>query len=316
MRNHGIDGAIRALAADQYDCFSYAQVIACGGTQQLIKRRLRSGEWVRRTRGVYGFGNRHPSWRMHLWIAHLQAGLDTVVSHAAAAGLYGLLGFPEGPFELTVPHPSNRSVPGATVHETRDLPASHIWERAGLPVTSLPRTFVDLAATTRRSRLFAALEEAVITKKVSISKVGACLLYLNKPGRRGVFKLGDVIDELRPGEPVLGSVMEARFLHLLERAGEPLPIRQYPHPGRLPAPGTVDFAYPSACLICEVDGRRWHTRRQDIQRDHARDMAAKRAGYDTIRILYEDLHDWPEDTLDTVRTIRLQREAVLAALGR
>lgn len=315
MRNHELDAALRKLAADQYDCFSSVQVFALGGTPQLIKRRVRSGEWIRRGNGVYGFGNRHPSWRMRLWVAHLELGLDSVVSYSSAAALYALLGFVEGPVELTVPHPSSRRAPEATVHLTRDLPGSHLWERMGLPVTSLPRTFVDLAASVPRPRLFAALEEAVITKKVALSKVGACLLYLHKPGRRGIFKLGSVIDDLKPGEPVPGSVMEARFLHLLEEAGEPLPLRQHPHPGRLPTPGTVDFVYPRACLICEVDGRRWHTRRQDIQRDHARDMAAAKAGYDTLRILYEDLHDWPEDTLDVVRAIRRQREAVVAALG-
>ena len=317
MRNHNIAAAIRALAADQYDCFSAAQVLALGGggTRDLIKRRLRTGEWIQRGPGVYGLGVRHPSWRMGLWVVHLQVGLDSMISHASAGALYNLIGFPEGPLELTVRHPSNRSAPGVTVHETRDLRAHHVWTRIGLPVTSLPRTFVDLAARTPYPRLFAALEEAVISNRVSLSKVSVCLAELAKPGRRGILRLGDVIDELKPGEPVLGSVMEARFLRTLEGAGEPLPIRQYPHPGRLPTPGTVDFAYPHACLVCEVDGRRWHTRRQDIQRDHARDMAAKRAGWDTLRILYEDLHDWPEDTFDSVRTIRLLREAVVEALG-
>ncbi len=316
MRNHAVDEAVRKLAARQYDCFSRRQVLDAGGSDNLISRRLAAGRWIIRAPGVYGLGSRHPTWRMELWVTHLHVGLGSVISHTSAAALYSLLGFPEGPLELTVPHPSNRSAHGVCVHETRDLPAGHVWNRSGLPVTSLPRTFVDLAPATRRPRLFAALEEAVITNKVALSKVEACLLRLYKPGRRGIFKLGSVIDDLKPGEPVPGSVMEARFLRMLEAAGEPLPLRQHPHPGRLPTPGTVDFLYRAACLICEVDGRRWHTRRQDLQRDHARDMAAKRAGYDTIRVLYEDLHDWPEDTLDTVRTIRRQREAVLAALGR
>lgn len=314
--SHPVDDAVRALSARQYDCFSRAQILAAGGSDQLIARRVASGTWIVRADGVYGFGVRQPSWRMGLMVAHLAVGLDSVVSFEAAGALFGLGGFPEDGLVVTVRHPSHRKVVGVqvTVHQTRRLPAHHVTRRGAFPVTSLPRTFVDLASFVPRPRLNHALEGALSAKQVSLSKVSACLAELAAPNRRGLVKLGSIIDDLSPGEPVPGSEMEWRFLAALRAAGEPLPRRQYPHPGRLPTDGCVDFAYPAACLICEIDGRKWHTRKQDLQRDHARDMAAARAGWDTLRVLHEDLHDWPEDAVETVRTIRLQREAVVAAL--
>ena len=60
-------------------------------------------------------------------------------------------------------------------------------------------------------------------------------------------------------------------------------------PGTGAVEGVVDAAYPDCRLILEADGRRWHTRVDDLRRDHERDAEAARAGWQTLRFLYEQI---------------------------
>lgn len=68
----------------------------------------------------------------------------------------------------------------------------------------------------------------------------------------------------------------------------------------------VDALIPSWRLIVEGDGRRWHTRRRDFERDRHRDQQALAHGYRVLRFGWIDLHDSPDACL----------EIVLAAGGR
>lgn len=92
-------------------------------------------------------------------------------------------------------------------------------------------------------------------------------------------------------------------------AGNPKPVPQFTHPGRNPARGCVDFAYPDAKLIVEADGRRWHQRIADLKRDRARDTEAARAGWLTMRFMWEELKGDPDDVGAAVAETRAHRIA-------
>jgi very-short-patch-repair endonuclease len=49
-----------------------------------------------------------------------------------------------------------------------------------------------------------------------------------------------------------------------------------------------------------VDGRRWHNRRADHERDRLRDNEATAHGYAVLRFSYEMLRDRPFECLDTI----------------
>jgi len=85
------------------------------------------------------------------------------------------------------------------------------------------------------------------------------------------------------------SVLERLLRDALRSVGLPDPVPQHPHPGREIGTGWVDYAYPDAKLILEADGRRWHQRIADLERDNARDKAASRAGWLTMRFMHEEL---------------------------
>jgi very-short-patch-repair endonuclease len=72
---------------------------------------------------------------------------------------------------------------------------------------------------------------------------------------------------------------------------------------------TVDAYIPSWTLVVEGDGRRWHNRRADHDRDRRRDNEATAHGYAVLRFTYEMLRDQADECLDTL----LRTGAVRAA---
>jgi hypothetical protein len=102
------------------------------------------------------------------------------------------------------------------------------------------------------------------------------------------------------------------MLAALHDAGLPPPQRQVALPGIGEIDGLVDAAYPDCRIILEADGRRWHTRVRDLARDHARDAQAARAGWQTLRFLYETIVHDPAGMCTTVADVR----AVRLPLGR
>src|SRR4029450_10710551 len=107
------------------------------------------------------------------------------------------------------------------------------------------------------------------------------------------------------------SELESALFAALAGGGLPDPQRQRALPGVGALPGLVDAASPDCRLILEADGRRWHTRVADLRRDHERDAEAARAGWQTLRFLYEQVVHHPADVCAVVADVR----AVRAGLG-
>ena len=63
---------------------------------------------------------------------------------------------------------------------------------------------------------------------------------------------------------------------------------------------TVDAFIPVWRLIVEGDGRRWHTRRADYDRDRLRDNEATAHGYAVLRFTYEMLRYKAAECRDTL----------------
>ncbi len=88
------------------------------------------------------------------------------------------------------------------------------------------------------------------------------------------------------------SALEAKLYRILDRPGMPGHVRQ----ARVPwSPDqVVDAMLLDVPVIIEADGRRWHTRVADFERDRARDRAAAQHGYRTLRFTYDDVHGEPD----------------------
>jgi Transcriptional regulator, AbiEi antitoxin/Protein of unknown function (DUF559) len=306
------DTRVYALTMGQAGLISRGQALAAGVTDRMIGYRLATGRWVRRHPGVYAVGGVPSGWRGDVWAAHLAIGPPAVVSHETALVLHGLdvRHVPRYPLTFTVPHGANHRVPGAVLHQIDDVAHHHLVEVDRLPVTTPARAIVDLAAHVGPRRL-GDLVDLATDRLTSIARISAFTAELARPGKPGMVRLGAALDARGPGHVPPQSVLESGLLSALADGDLPAPVRQFRLPGRGALDGLVDAAYPDVRLVLEADGRRWHTRIRDLRRDHLRDAEAARAGWQTLRFLYEEITAFPQEIVATVTDVRRIRAAQL-----
>lgn len=253
-----------------------------------------------------------PSVAQRRWVALLAAGPDAVLSFETAGRIHRVSNVPAtGPTVLTVPHSGWQRLPGITIHQLNDLHPGHVTTVEGLPVTTLERTIVDLAAVWRRGRLRMAVEDAVAAKRTTDAAIGACLRSVARRGKPGVRNLAAVLDDRGPGKAVPTSQLERSFLALVRPSALPEPTTQYPIPRTDGVRNLADTAWPAVKLIVEVDGRRWHQRLADMKRDRDRDLQAAAAGWLVVRLLHEHVVGAPEETIRELLAIYETRAAQL-----
>ena len=296
-----LDKSLAVLAGRQHGVLSRAQVLATGGDDDFIAWRLRTEAWARVAPGVYGLPGWPPTWKRFLWIAHLAVGPGSVVSHQAAAALHGFYTFKPGPVVLTVVHGDHERPGPWTVRQSTDLRPTDITTADGLAVTTPARTLFDLSAVLSRPRYERVLDDAHVSRCCRIEDVEALYRALRRPGKRGMKMLGQVIECRGSGYVPTASELERRLVKLLRRGGLPDPSRQYPLPWRVGAEGRVDLAYPEHRVVIEGDGRRWHSRMDQMAADRRRDREAVRHGWRPYRFVWEEITGQPEMVCQAVR---------------
>lgn len=107
-----IDIRIAELARCQLGVFSRTQLLDAGGHSSMAVRRIREGHWVEESPGVLGINGFPDSFQRRLWIAHTAIGPTSVVSHEAAAQMYGLPGVIRGVVSLTDIHGRHQRIAG------------------------------------------------------------------------------------------------------------------------------------------------------------------------------------------------------------
>lgn len=147
-----------------------------------------------------------------------------------------------------------------------------------IPVTTLPRTLLDLGAVVPFEVVDKAAEDAMITSGVSAVELICVLERVGRRGRRGTAALRAVVRSSLPPEGI-ESRLELDLLRLVERCPVPAPVLQHPIvvDGRC---FRLDAAWPNHSSAVEGDGRRWHSTRDEFERDltrpehHLRRLAA------------------------------------------
>ena len=86
-------------------------------------------------------------------------------------------------------------------------------------------------------------------------------------------------------------------------------LRQAPAPWAPDGAERVDAAFPSMKWIVESDGRAWHTRVADFERDRRRDHLAQMAGWSVTRFTMEQI-DRSGYVIDTLLAAFAERSRV------
>ncbi len=265
------DQIIARLAARQHGRVNRQQLLVAGLTRHQIQHRLDTARLHRVHMGVYAVG--------HLltgpWGAYAAAVLAyeprAAVGVLSGAAMWGV-------------RPCHRSVVDVVLGKEGGQ------ER---PVTSVPRTYVDIAAQLPRDAPARAWREGLHRRLLDVGAIEAELRH----ARAGTTAIRALLRD-REVVPVLRSELEERAWRL---------VRQL----RLPAPETnvwlpdvaggieVDLLWRAQRLIVELDGWRVHGTFAAFQADRSRDALVQLAGLRIVRLTWRDV------TRDRQATARL-----------
>ena len=264
----------RRLADAQHGVVTRAQLVGAGVPAGAIDRRLQSGILVPEHRGVYRVGHRAPSMEASYLAAVLACGKSSLLSGRAAGHLLGLL---KG---ATPASGGDNAGPERRVHGVRTRRSRRGIDRRdamlfrAIPVTTVPRTLVDLAAVLPLDSLARACHEAGVLYGTTPAQVALVLTRMaNSPGATKLRRI------LRGDVHITLSKLERRFLELLREVDLPLPQTNRPAGGR-----RVDCRWPKQRLTVELDSYRFHQSRHAWEQDRRRERESRARGDEFRRL--------------------------------
>jgi hypothetical protein len=286
MTGRDVDQKIDVIARRQDGVFSVRQASKAGATSGMRRRRVANGQWLRLDRGVLALASHPGSWRRQCRAALLTID-QAALSHTAAAAVHGLSDCRPGGVHIVVPPGTNHRTKLATVHES-SWPKVRVID--GLRAVDLTDTLFQLAAATSPLRLRRAFESAVVEHGLALPALRDRCVELARKRLPGIGHLRELIEEHGEGAPPAESELERLLGDVLDECvGFPGWTRQAALPGWERGSARVDVLVPEWRLVIEADGRRWHARLDDFDRDRWRDNLATAAGYDVLRFTHHQL---------------------------
>jgi very-short-patch-repair endonuclease len=273
---------IGLLADRQHGVVATYQLLALGFDYDDICYRVKVGRLHRIHRGVYAVGYRKLT-RHGQWMAAVLAyGPSALLSHYTAAALWGIAKT-WGKVHVTTPD-SRRDRPRISAH-TAHLHIEDVAECDGIPVTSVARTTVDVAAGMEDDRLTRLIEDAVRADQFALGALDRAIA--RRPRAAGIGRLQVILADYR-GTVDTRSNHERALRKLIIAAGLPEPQYNVLVEGFL-----VDACWPGRRLIVEVDSRAYHLTPSAFERDRIRDAQHQKAGYRVLRITEKRLYGDP-----------------------
>ena len=270
------DELIAALAQRQHGVVARAQLVELGLGHGAIAHRVEVGRLHRLYRCVYAVGHARLSPAGRFVAAVLACGPGAVLSHWSAAHLHRLLASARTRVDVLSMR-ERRPAKGIAHHRTRSLPATDVTVVDGIPVTTVARTLLDLAAVARPRQLERALDQAEVLGSFDLDAITAALARSN--GHRGTGVLRSALALQRRSSTLTRSGLEEAFLALVDAAGLPRPLMNVRLCGF-----TVDAYWLAARLVAEIDSYRYHGHRRSFESGRRRDITLQAAGLRVVRI--------------------------------
>lgn len=281
------DLAIVRVASKHHRVVTWRQLEALGLDDRAVRHRVKSGRLHRRHRGVYLLDPRDLASRATLLAAALAAcGPNAVLSHHAAAELWGLVPPNPGDIDVTVVgrNPGSRRT-GIRIHRAPALHRGDIRMRNGLRLTAPARVALELARHLDTGTLENLVARARTEHSLTDAHLTATLRrYPNYPGAatlRAVLR--------RAGGPALTRAESERLMLRLVRQAELPPPAVNFRTGR----SEIDFLWREERLAVEVDGYEFHSDRAAFENDRRRDARMVAAGWRVMRFTWRQLAEEP-----------------------
>lgn len=219
---------------------------------------------------------------------------EALLSYASAAALHGIRRSAASRVDVTIVRPSSLSRPGIRVHRHLELTPADITTVDGIPVTSVPRTLLDLATILSPNQLERACEQALLERVFDMRAMSE--LLGRSRGARGIRKLRAVLALGDLGEDVPASGLERTFRRLCHQAGLPRPeLNRYLLLGD--EYHRVDFLWRKEQVVIETDGGRYHSTGWQRRRDARRDQLLTAHGFSHARIPDDEISHRPGEAV-------------------
>jgi hypothetical protein len=208
--------------------------------------------------------------------AVLACGPGAVLCDRTAAGVWGIRPDSRPHWDVAVSGAGGRGLEGILVRRRR-LDERDVTTRDGIPITSLARTYLDLAGCVPIDHTAKALERG---EQLQIFDLRALDDVLERHrGHRGAARLRAGVERMRPDHDRLRSGLERDALELIDRLGLPPPLVNAELHGH-----EVDLHWPQHRLVVELDSRTYHATTAAFEQDRARDADHVVGGYRVLRI--------------------------------
>jgi hypothetical protein len=266
-----VDGRIAAISGRQYGVITTGQLRTAGLTDAAIYKRVRAGRLHPLYRAVYAVGHKRLSREARWMAAVLAAGEGAVLSHEAAAVHWQIWRRKVTSIDIVVPG-HRRPRRGFKVHTCRNLVPKDTTVHQGIPITTVPRTLVDLAEVLTPYQLANVIHEAAFRNRFDER---ATRHAIARAAGRDLGNLHAALQAHASGSAGTRSGAEDRFLATWQ--------------GPEPRVNTkvngieVDFHWPDENMIVEIDGP-GHARPRTRNEDAQRDRSLGEAGLTVVRI--------------------------------
>jgi hypothetical protein len=278
------DVRIAELAGRQFNRVSREQLRQLGLSERAIDYRIAAGRLVVAEEGVYAVSPLLGDDDWGRWMGATLTAPGSVLSMVSAAAAQGFWTLPRR-FE-TVTRPGSggpRWHGGVRVHRSTTLDGE-CEVLHGIPITTAPRTLLDLSRGCGDRALARAVREAIRLERTSLAQIGEVLG--RHRGRRGTRRLALVLSRYS-GLPLerARSGAEIRALEVLRGAHRPLPRLNVRIAGE-----EADLSWSRERLIIEVDGAPYHL---DVGEDARKEAAWRAAGWTVKRLPSDDVYTHP-----------------------
>jgi predicted transcriptional regulator of viral defense system len=282
------DVRVAELAARQHNRISRAQLEQLGLSETAIRHRLGRGRLNLVEPGVYAVAPVSPQDEWGRWMAAVLTHPPSVLSHLSAAAAWGFWSLPRRLETVTRPgNRGRRTHGGVLVHHSSTLVGA-TTELQGVPITTVPRTLLDVAPRLSHRALARCLREAL--RVTSTTPEALVRFLLCHRGRRGSARLRRALMRYS-GLPIhrARSGAEVRALEVLRASGRPLPVLNVRR-----ASEEADLSWARLRLIVEIDGGPFHLDRGEDQR---KQRCWESAGWRVRRVNADDVYERPEALL-------------------
>jgi hypothetical protein len=275
------------LAAQQHGVVSRKQAFELGVSPGQWNWLLQTEEWKRMYAGVARHTAARQSVPQTLMAGQLAVG--GVVSHRSAGQLWGLPGLGDH-FEITVAQRRRVALDGFTIHRAQHLGPGEISTRQGIPVTSLPRTVVDVALLDLGAAP-ALVDHVLARRTVALDLLIATLEALGIRGRLNASALRQLLEVRLGRSRHVDSWLQAALEQIAwdgYHAGLlPEPVPECPIPvgnGRF---RYADVGYPPYTVGFEAASYQYHGNIEDFARDQERNLEATVVGWVLVPVTKE-----------------------------